>query len=219
VRPKFTEEKKESVKASIVPKALDLFYQKGIPGVAMMDIAEKCSIGIATLYRYFKEKKAIVIPSGTLLWNRKKEEFEKIYGQGIKSGKDGYGILKNLYSYFLELFEKEPEFFRFLADFDAFLLREKPEEQEMDAYDSVLGEIKDVFHKAVTRGQEDGSVRKDIDFGPTYYSFSKALLGLGEKLSMKKDLLKSDREADKEKQMETMLKAVLEYLKGTLIGA
>ena len=60
----------------IVLTAAELFLERGAENVRMTDIADECGIGVATLYRYFGTKSAIMLESGTLLWRDVARLFE-----------------------------------------------------------------------------------------------------------------------------------------------
>lgn len=56
---------------SMLKDGFRLFSEKGIEEVSMQEVADACGVGVATLYRYYNTKIALVIAIGTQKW----EEF------------------------------------------------------------------------------------------------------------------------------------------------
>lgn len=207
-----SKEKKDKKANAIVQVATDLFLKDGIEEVKMTDIADKCLLGVATLYRYFRVKKTIVISSGILVWQKKLVDFEKIYQEN--KDKKGIDCLEKLLYHFLTMYEEEKEFFIFLRQFDTFCLQNDVSQKELEPYDYVLTQIKDIFVRTISKGAEDKTIRTDIDYLLTYYSFSKALIGLCQKLISEGDILTSDIKTDSHKEVETLLKVLMDYFRG-----
>ena len=68
-----------------------LMSARTIEAVKLSEIANEAGIGIATLYRYFKTKAALVIEIGTVLWNKYYVEvfatkFHTVYRKAKKDG-------------------------------------------------------------------------------------------------------------------------------------
>ena len=53
---------------TILREGFRLFEAKGIETTGMQEIANACHLGIATLYRYYKNKIDLVIDIGTRQW-------------------------------------------------------------------------------------------------------------------------------------------------------
>ena len=70
-----------------------LMSARTIEAVKLSEIANEAGIGIATLYRYFKTKPALVIEIGTVLWNKYYVEvfatkFHTVYRKAKKDAAD-----------------------------------------------------------------------------------------------------------------------------------
>ena len=63
----FAGEERRGRQKRIVMTAAGLFLERGAENVRMTDIADECGIGVATLYRYFGTKSAIMLEAGVLL--------------------------------------------------------------------------------------------------------------------------------------------------------
>lgn len=55
---------------AMLDEGFRLFAEKGIEVVPMLDVAKACGIGVATLYRYYNTKLALVLAIGTREWEK-----------------------------------------------------------------------------------------------------------------------------------------------------
>jgi AcrR family transcriptional regulator len=76
--------------------AAGLFLEHGAENVRMTDIAEACGIGVASLYRYFGTKSAIMLEAGTLLWQDVARLFEQQFHSPEYDAASGFGQVKIL---------------------------------------------------------------------------------------------------------------------------
>ena len=64
-------------RARLLGAGFRLMSARTIEAVKLSEIANEAGIGIATLYRYFKTKPALVIEIGTVLWKKYYVEVER----------------------------------------------------------------------------------------------------------------------------------------------
>lgn len=211
MKTKYSEARIESRKNAIVLKATKLFKKKGINDIKMTDIADDFGIGVATLYRYFRVKKTLVLACGEELWEEKYQEFLNIEKENIANKRDGISSLRALFYYFLHIYNYDSSFFLFLREFDSYILKEKISQDELSDYNAVILKIHDIFKEAAEQGFKDGTVR-EFDFDLLYFSFSKAILGLAQKLIAEGKLLTSDGIINGEDQIKVLLDLILSYL-------
>ena len=108
---------------SIVYVAAELFLQDGIEEVKMTDIAARAEVGVASLYRYFGTKEALVIRAGALLWQDLNTLFSSVYEAEDFHARRGMEQITRLFGVYRRLFQEQPDFIRFVGDFDAFIIR------------------------------------------------------------------------------------------------
>jgi AcrR family transcriptional regulator len=207
----FSPEKKASVQEHILSCARDLFLSQGIAAVKMTDIAEASHLGVATLYRYFKVKKAIVIAVAISLWNEKRGEFAKISEQNEEQNLSGIESLKSLFDHFVSLFNDQKPFVLFVRDFDSFCLNERIKPEELRDYDAVFAQIESLFIACGEKGVKDHSIRADRDIPLIYSAYSRALMGLGEKLVGTGAIVPSDEKEDPRKMIEALVDVLIAY--------
>ena len=63
---------------AMIEKGFSLFAEKGIESVGMQEVANACGLGIATLYRYYKSKMALVLDISTRKWEEYTEYINEI---------------------------------------------------------------------------------------------------------------------------------------------
>lgn len=184
-----------------------LFLEKGIDAVTMKDIASHLSIGEASLYRYFGTKQALVINASILIWN---EIYEILDNRPLK--KTGYENLKSFYGYFTDVFQKHPDFFRFLEEFDSKLVKACIPKEELKEYEETILKFKSRFDYFFDMGITDGSIIKNIDRDTFYYTTGHALIGLCKKLASQPSILSYETTIQPMTQIESLIKICLHYL-------
>ena len=97
---------------SIVYVAAELFLQEGIEAVKMTDIAARAEVGVASLYRYFGTKEALVIRAGALLWQDLNTLFSSVYEAEDFHARSGMEQITRLFGVYRRLFQEQPGFIR-----------------------------------------------------------------------------------------------------------
>lgn len=175
-----------------VETAAELYLEKGIDAVKMTDIAEKCEIGVASLYRYFGTKQRFTVKVAAYIWNRQMTLFEGIYDSEYYHSKSGREQVEALLKVFHVLYQAHSGFLCFVASFDAYIARESITKNELAEYDSAVLNTMSLMEKAMSKGINDGSVRADIDTKLYYFTVTHSLMSLCQKLASAGDLLDSD---------------------------
>jgi len=104
------EKERNSRIQAIKKSAWKIFLRDGLNNAKISEIAKDCSLGLATLYYYFKDKRQIVY---SLMLDYKNENYTILYTL-IKSGVTTQGFLEGFINSYLDHFQR----FRFfvLAD-------------------------------------------------------------------------------------------------------
>ena len=196
----------KDLKASyIVDVATKLFLEHSIVDVTIKDIAEEAGIGEATIYRYFQKKQNIVLASVLKL----KEKVLKGYFD-LSKGKTGFEKVEIFYYSYLRIFERSPEYFYFINEFDAYMQMQN--EVSLDEYEKQVDTFKSQYLEAYKLGQRDGSIHRIENVEVFYFSTTHALLELCKKLSVKEALLQQDRTSKKAAELECLIKVILASL-------
>lgn len=196
---------KDVKKNFLVDIATDLFICRSIQEVTIKDIAVTAQVGEATIYRYFGKKQTLVVQAAMKLQQEVNAETFK-----LDEGKNGFEKIKIFYLSYLQIFDSHPDFFKFINEFDAFMAGEQGD--EMDSYETVVGQYKTVFMNAYEQGLKDGSIKAQNNVEMFYYSTTHALLELCKKLSIKRAVLNQDNVVEKRAQIQCLVDIILSAL-------
>lgn len=190
----------------VVDVATKLFLERGIAEVTIKDIAIEAEIGEATIYRHFLKKANIVLAVVLKLK-------EKVFGGyfDLSKGKTGFEKVEMFYYSYLRIFEKSPEYFYFISEFDAYMQME--EGTSLEEYEKEVDTFKTQFLEIYSEGIKDGSIKKVDDIEVFYLSTTHSLLELCKKLSAKVAFLKQDKTNKKADELECLIKIILNSLK------
>ena len=190
----------------IVDVATELFLQNSISIITIKDIAQKAGVGEATIYRYFSRKQNIVLKSVLKL-----ESIVLNNYFNLSNEKNGFDKITSFYYNYLEIFNMHPDFYKFIAEFDAYMLSEEP--IELGEYEDEINKFKDIFINAYNLGITDGSIKKHDNIDLFYFSTTHALLELCKKLAIQKDILNQDKTIEKSSQIKELIDIFLLSLK------
>ena len=193
-----------------VEAAAELLLQGNVEDIKMTDIAEKCGIGVASLYRYFGTKGDIVAKAGAVLWGRIRALFDGVFESPYFLDKSGYDRLCELMKVFRVLYISHQDFLRFVDSFDRFAVNEKISPEALSEYERSVLDFYPLFETAYRDGVKDGTTKPDIDFGLVYVSVTHALMLMSEKFSRGK-VFESD--AGGEHELLFMVDMALAYIK------
>ena len=195
----------DAKKNFIIDKTLALFFERSIGEVTMHDIAGYAGVGEATIYRYFATKHNLVCAVATKLEKQIYDAYFNLY-----TATTGYEKLSLFYQNYLKIFSTRREYFKFINEFDAFMIGEGKTDSE--DYASGLDLFKQLCADAYAQGVSDGSIAPIGDFETFYYATTHALLELCKKLSSA-DVVRQDKSAHKEKEIATLTELILFKLK------
>lgn len=204
--------KRDVDERAVVESALRLFLQKDMELVTMEEIAADAGIGVATLYRWFGTKKALLLRAGILLWQRAGEHLEALTAEKQYQALTGFAQIRALMEHALDAFREQPGFPRFLNRLDACLAREPASQTDLMAYEQAILCLQTPVRKACIKGIQDGTIREDVDFARIYYTGTHALLALAQKLLLTGELLPSDAMVSGEEQLNTLCGMILQTI-------
>ena len=186
----------------IIEIATELFLERSIATVTVKDIADRAGVGEATVYRYFKQKQNLVCAVAEKMQARVfRDYFAPISGSG-------YAKLEAFFGAYSAVFADHRDFYRFIGDFDAYLLSENISAGK--SYSDGVDHFRNLFLAAYREGISDGSVRKlDTDPELFYYATAHAMLALCKNRSVEREIVPQDGETDKQKEVDEMKRIIL----------
>lgn len=178
-----------------------LFLEKSINEVTIKDIANHIGIGEATIYRHYKNKYNIVLSVANYLMGKISTQFFN-----LENGNIGYEKIQSFYYSFLNIYKDNPAYYKFINEFDAFLVNNG--NKNTASYEAGIIVFKNKFDEIYKLGLKDGSVKEIKDIDIFYYASTHALLGLCKKLA-DKDIISQDTKLDKAREIEVLIETIL----------
>lgn len=215
---KLAEERDELKNARIeriLLSAFSLFSHTGIDAIAMTDIAKNAEIGVASLYRYFETKDEIAIRTAIWAWENQKKMILPILDDSGYYNKNGIGQLEEIFELFFKLYQNEPDFFRYIYFFDAYIVCQKIDSERLIPYQTVIESVQKIISEAITKGINDGSINSQFKSHEKelYYSLMHTLFSATQKLSLAGKMLKMDKSNDEIQQLQLLGKILIGGLK------
>lgn len=197
---------KENTLSFIVEEAKKLFLSSSINEVKMKDIASYVGIGEATLYRYFETKENIVMRVAVKMAEEIHNEFYL-----FKADESGFKQIEQFYNVYLEVFQRNRRYFKFIKELDAFVLTIKAVEKS--EYQEEIDIYKEDFKRIYRKGVEDKSIKELEDPETFYYASTHSLMNLCTSLSSESRIEQDDK-INKIKEIKLMISLILNSLKG-----
>lgn len=169
----------------IIAKAKETFLEKGLFHTVMDDIADSVGLTRRTLYRYFETKEDLAFETAILLlneWNNYQESiFNSLVGNGIQRLEY---FLINLIDYM----SNKIEIMKFLGEFDFYFQDETLIELSTDSmirFDGIILESDRLLTEIINLGQEDKSIKSDLDVQLMVATISNILWSFGQRIAIR----------------------------------
>ena len=189
----------------IIDTATSLFLDQSIESITIRDIAQEAELGEATIYRYFGNKVSIVAESVMKLQGIVSQNYFK-----LEEGKTGLEKLSIFYHSYLDVFNEKVEFYRFIREFDLFMLKE--DNRLLSQYENEIDKYKNAYIEAYELGLKDGSIKEIENIEIFYFASTHALLELCKKLSYGKSVLPQDERISKSDEIKCLINSFLKVL-------
>lgn len=205
------EEAKKQRKEQIIEAAKQLFCNEGLYEVQMQHIADEAGIGIATLFRYFQKKEQLIIAVAVSVMEHYQQAIHRI----VQSEGTAYEKTAQLFDFFLHV-TKEPtlSYTKFKEAFESFSsFRTEPLEQIED-YIAMQEQVMEEMGELIKQGQQDGSIRKDIEIEATLVTLINSFGVFSSKIIMNEPISPAIMSLSVYKQQTILKDIFLQYLKG-----
>jgi len=188
----------------IIESAKTLFLKKGIAAVTIKDIAQEVGLGEATIYRYFSKKQNIVVAIALSILEGVSDEY--FHSSRYKTG---FEKIRAFYYSFDEIFKDHPEYFRFIAEFDEYIVGQP---SNLNNYEQAIKGYYDEFEESYKLGLKDESIKEVGNLELFYLSTTHALLELCKKLATEIKVLKQDKKY-KNEEIEMLIEIFLNTIR------
>jgi AcrR family transcriptional regulator len=203
---------KEKRKEEIIKIAIEVFSEKGIENTKMTDIAEKAEVGVASVYRYFKIKRELVIDAAIKMWEKvindsyrefKTEEYEKL---------NGIQAVAKILSVFKDFYKNNKDFIKYIEEFDNYIVKEKVSPEKLEAYENNILNLMPVMFEALEKGKLDKTIKLSVTNEEFYMTITHALMSLCQKLISRNTILHSDDDIAGEAQVNLIIDMAIKYI-------
>lgn len=178
---KITEDDLEIRKSQIIRRAFRLFCQKGIDCVTMKEIAAAARVGVASVYRYFNTKAALLEETQKLLWKECQNSMREKLCSSDYPLQSGYDQIRLFLDAFEAVYQEHSEYFLFAAQFKSYLIREG---LQLEAFEhaQMLEPVSGMLYDAIRKGRRDGSITGSGDLEDIFYTIWGVMRALAEEI-------------------------------------
>ena len=201
---------------NVLKTSLNLFSQKGIQKVSLNEIAKISDIGIASLYRYFKNKKTLICECAIYNLSKLIDGIEPIVTSIQFLDKTAIEELEELFSYYIVLFNENIAFLKFLSEFDNYVNFNKMDKEVEDTYNKLYKSLYTLAKKIHSKGLVDNSIRDNFDFDKFYYSISSSLFQTCIKGAVTPSIIPLDNLISTQEKLQTQINIAIYYCKKEL---
>ncbi len=160
MNPELNELQKEVTRQRILETAFRVFADRTIEKVKMSDVAEAGGVGVATVYRYFPTKPALVLSVSTWAWERYLTESDRKMKNLKGTAAEKY---ERFLDAFLDLYSNHRALLRFNQFFNVYIENESSVPAEaMQPYINVIEELSGRFEEIYRLAEKDGTLRTDV---------------------------------------------------------
>lgn len=207
------EKYKEKNLEKIFEETLVLMSEKGIQKVTFNEIAEKSNIGVASLYRYFKNKKTLICNCAIYNLNKIIENLVPEVNSIQFLNKPAIIEFEELLNKYIIFYKENKKFLKFLSEFDNFITFNKMDNDIEDSYNRMFKSFYIMAKRIYQKGLEDKTFRENFDFDSFYYSISSSLLQTCIKGTVSPSLIPLDSLINTEQKLKMQINMAIYYCK------
>ena len=146
-------------KQQILESAFHVFAERTIEKVSMNEAAEACGIGVATLYRHYSAKPALVLAVSTCAWEQIIQDFYTQLDTEQATAAEQFAFYLDA---FLELYRNHRDVLRFNQFFSVYVAGEAISPELMQPYTTMIRGLSDRFHVLYEKALRDHTLRTDM---------------------------------------------------------
>ena len=188
-----------------------LFAARGIEPVSMQEVADACKLGVATLYRYYSTKLALVIAIGTRQWEAYRDHARELWrerDETLTAAQD----LERYLDFYVDLYRNFPDLLRFNQNFNNYVRHEGATPEQLRPYLAAVGALGSFAPAIYEKGMRDGTIRTDVPMEKMFTATSHIMLAVAVRYAQGL-LFSAGDEADRTEEFELLKRALLrEYV-------
>ena len=155
-----------------------LFADRGIEAVSMQEVAKACGLGIATLYRYYNTKLALVIAIAVRQWNDYKEYISLQRKEKHVSEMTAAQELDFYLGFYIDLYREHKDLLCFNQNFNNYVQHEGATPEQLRPYVESINVLARFFDELYEKGRKDGTIRTDLSKERMFASTSHIMLAV-----------------------------------------
>lgn len=176
----------------IIKKAMEAFLEKGLYKTVMDDIADKVGLTRRTLYRYFRTKEELAYETTIMILNEWNEYQDSLFNQLEGSGIEKLEYFLTSLMYYMN---DRMEIVKYLGEFDFYFAENiytEPSEDCKTRYDDIILKSEKILGELMDIGQEDQSIKSDINVKLMIATMSSLLWGFGQRIAIRGSVIEKE---------------------------
>lgn len=158
------------------------FNEEGIKNSKLRVIAKRAKVGEASIYRYFKDKDDLIKIVAFSYWQNHANLFDDYYYGNVVDEDTGLKKVEISLNIFHHLYKNHKEFLKFVEDFDNYFANEIITPSD-NSFQELIYNLKRRFLSIFNEGQNDGSIKPDLNADEMYSFVSQVMVSTTQKLS------------------------------------
>jgi len=167
-------------KDRLINAGFELFSAKGIETVSLNAVADKADVGVATLYKYYKNKINLVIEISTRMWSEVWKDILKSSNKKLLQ-MNVYDLIEYYCDSIIRIFNEKPQILKFSANYKTFINREEVSKEQYSGQIEALNPIRELFHQKYAESQSDKLIRNDIPEEELFTYITITMLSMAER--------------------------------------
>jgi AcrR family transcriptional regulator len=163
---------------TMLDEGFRLFAESGIEPVSMLEIAKASGIGVATLYRYYNTKLALVLAIGTREWEKYSAKAKALREENRADEMTAAGELSFYLDFYIDLYKNHKDLLKYNQNFNNYVQHEGATPEQLRPYLDAISNIGDMFYDLYEKGKRDGTIKTDMPADKAFAATSHIMLAV-----------------------------------------
>lgn len=207
---RLTEEEMDARREAIIQNAFQMFCERGIEAVSLIEITKAARVSENTVYRYFGSKENLVLEAFIKLWDNIMSGVERrVESVPNYFELSGYEQIRTWIGEFRQLYQVDKDFVLFSYEAKLYLLRHKVRLDHFQQ-DVLMHSIREPCLAALEKGKRDGTIPTQENSEDLFYAIWGSIRGYVVKVVVYHQLYGED--SPWESRYQTMADGILSAL-------
>lgn len=163
---------------AMLEEGFRLFAEKGIEAVSMQEVANAAKLGVATLYRYYNTKLALVIAIGARRWNDYCAYIRFLQKEKNSEKMTAAEELSFYIDFYIDLYENHKDLLVFNQNFNNYVQHEGATPEQLRPYLRAIADVGAFFHGMYEKGKKDKTIKTDMSEEKMFAATSHIMLAV-----------------------------------------